>query len=843
MRILLDYRPALRQRTGVGEYVHELARALVATRPARRVADALFVVLEGPAGPRRDARARRQSIARIPVRAAQLRLAPARLAAGRTARRPAVRRRAVGASAADSRDARGAGRHDLRSRLSRSPRADARGDPARLSRARRARTRARADQVVVDLAAHRRRGRATARRAARAHHDRVPPGAPDWPPRASRSRASGCILFLGTLEPRKNLGVLLDAYERLVERRCPTRRRAGARRPSRRPTRPTLVARARRAAARRPRRLSSATSTTASRLDLYRARARCFVLPSHTEGFGMPVARSHDGRRAGRSSPNRGALPEVGRRRRPAVRAGRRRRRWPQALGDVLDDAGAAAADARRGLARSAAVHVGATPPRDVREAWALAVDASERAVAERARCTSASTAASWSADPPASAAICASCSGAGSQRSAVHASRDGASCRADPPDALRALGPARRLARRAAPRVPGTWWEQTRAAAGRARAAGVDVLFAPATRRRFGSRARSCWPSTTSRSSRIRSGSGWREGLRRRWLTRAAARRARRVVTISEFSAGEIVALARRAARPHRASRRRARRAGAARRPADAARRSCCSSDRCFNRRRLPELIRGVRARRGARAGRAARARRRQPHAPADRSARARGESRASRDRVDWRAYVTDAELDALYRSARVFAFLSDYEGFAMTPLEALAHGVPAGAARHAGRARGLRRRRAAACRRDPAAHRATRSRRCSTDDRRARARSWRPAARVLARYSWDAIGARSCCARARTGGRADDARARRHHRQLQHARRISLACLASLHAAPAARASARVVVVDNASTDGSVGGRRARAGRRCTVIALDRECRVRARRTTSAFARRPRR
>ena len=34
MRILLDYRPALRQRTGVGEYVHELARALVASAPA-----------------------------------------------------------------------------------------------------------------------------------------------------------------------------------------------------------------------------------------------------------------------------------------------------------------------------------------------------------------------------------------------------------------------------------------------------------------------------------------------------------------------------------------------------------------------------------------------------------------------------------------------------------------------------------------------------------------------------------------------------------------------------------------------------------------------------------------
>ena len=30
LRILLDYRPALRQRTGVGEYVHEIAVALAA---------------------------------------------------------------------------------------------------------------------------------------------------------------------------------------------------------------------------------------------------------------------------------------------------------------------------------------------------------------------------------------------------------------------------------------------------------------------------------------------------------------------------------------------------------------------------------------------------------------------------------------------------------------------------------------------------------------------------------------------------------------------------------------------------------------------------------------------
>jgi alpha-1,3-rhamnosyl/mannosyltransferase len=46
--------------------------------------------------------------------------------------------------------------------------------------------------------------------------------------------------------------------------------------------------------------------------------------------------------------------------------------------------------------------------------------------------------------------------------------------------------------------------------------------------------------------------------------------------------------------------------------------------------------------------------------------------------DRVEWHAYVPDSALDALYARARVFAFLSEYEGFGMTPLEAAAAGVP---------------------------------------------------------------------------------------------------------------------------------------------------------------------
>ena len=47
-----------------------------------------------------------------------------------------------------------------------------------------------------------------------------------------------------------------------------------------------------------------------------------------------------------------------------------------------------------------------------------------------------------------------------------------------------------------------------------------------------------------------------------------------------------------------------------------------------------------------------------------------------ASRIRVC--EYIDDAELARLYAEASVFAFLSDYEGFGFTPLEALAAGVP---------------------------------------------------------------------------------------------------------------------------------------------------------------------
>lgn len=169
-----------------------------------------------------------------------------------------------------------------------------------------------------------------------------------------------------------------------------------------------------------------------------------------------------------------------------------------------------------------------------------------------------------------------------------------------------------------------------------------------------------------------------WREGVRRRTLTRLAARRAARVLTISKFSKREI------AERlgispskidviypgaPSNADRPRPLRTGSEN--------VILYAGSLFNRRHIPELIEGfarLARRRGDVRLEIVGDNRTVPPVDIDRLAVATGID----DRIAIRSYLPDEQLAAIYRRARAFVFLSEYEGFGLTPLEALAAGVP---------------------------------------------------------------------------------------------------------------------------------------------------------------------
>ena len=252
--------------------------------------------------------------------------------------------------------------------------------------------------------------------------------------------------------------------------------------------------------------------------------------------------------------------------------------------------------------------------------------------------------------------------------------------------------GPGRgaRIEVRTVPGAPGIWWEQT-ALARAANADGLDVFFGPA----YSIPLRLAAPAVVALhdiSFAVHpEWFGWREGIRRRWLARRAAGRAARVVTVSEFARAEIVrefdldparvvrvydGVETPAPAPSRLDRRGAVLAEATA-PAKASELVLFVGS-IFNRRHLPTLISAF-----------ARVVRRRPDARlaivgADRThpgqdLPACAEAAGVADRVDLCGHVPDAELGALFRRARVFAFLSEYEGFGMTPLEALAAGVPA--------------------------------------------------------------------------------------------------------------------------------------------------------------------
>jgi len=167
----------------------------------------------------------------------------------------------------------------------------------------------------------------------------------------------------------------------------------------------------------------------------------------------------------------------------------------------------------------------------------------------------------------------------------------------------------------------------------------------------------------------------GRREGLRRRLLVRLSSARAKRILTVSEFSRDEIV---RRLGIP--ANRVRVIRHGlpAPRAVATGARQPLVLYvGSLFNRRHIPELIEGF-ARVAATNPtlRLMLVGRNRTHPPQDPEALARAAGIGNR--VVVRDWIDDEALADAYARASAFAFLSEYEGFGFTPLEALAAGVP---------------------------------------------------------------------------------------------------------------------------------------------------------------------
>ncbi|MGV3518116.1 glycosyltransferase family 4 protein [Luteitalea sp.] len=300
MRVLLDYRPALRARTGVGEYVHRTALALAATaRPGDRVALFSSSWKDRLRAPSPDIETRD---AHVPVRLLnrawhRLEWPPVEWLAGPTdvAHSPSplllpARRAAQVVTIHDlffldhPEGTAAEIRRDYPTLV---------GDHAR-----------RADLVVTVSATV---GAQVAQRldVDPARIVTCPNGAPDWTPRPAVP-TDGPVIAVGTLEPRKNIAGLLDAWTCLLEGglRVPLLLAGGAP-PSAAPllarlTRPPLAGVVRHVG----------YMEEADREAFY-ASARLLVLPSFDEGFGLPLVEAMA---AGVPvvASQRGALPEVG---------------------------------------------------------------------------------------------------------------------------------------------------------------------------------------------------------------------------------------------------------------------------------------------------------------------------------------------------------------------------------------------------------------------------------------------------------------------------------------------------------------------------------------------------
>jgi glycosyltransferase involved in cell wall biosynthesis len=227
-----------------------------------------------------------------------------------------------------------------------------------------------------------------------------------------------------------------------------------------------------------------------------------------------------------------------------------------------------------------------------------------------------------------------------------------------------------------------GTLWEQLTLPR-LLRRAGADVLFAPAYSGPIFSSVPMVVVIHDVSFAAHPEWFGWREGARRRATVRLSARAASHVITVSEFSKQEIVThLGTDASKisvvyegvttfvgPANNGRTRTEHASS--------RSTILFVGSIFNRRHLPELIEGF--------ARLARAypevqlevvghNRTSPQVDVDAIARATDLG----NRIHLRSYVSEEQLQRLYADASAFVFLSEYEGFGLTPLEALASGLP---------------------------------------------------------------------------------------------------------------------------------------------------------------------
>ncbi len=299
VRILIDYRPALRQRTGVGQYAHETAAALARTgRDTVTVFSSSWkdrLPADIPPGTS-------PLDVRVPVRLLNL--------AWHRMEWPAVETLGGHADVVHSMHpllmpSRAAARvvtvcdlyfldHPERAR------AEIRRDYPTLARAHTHR----ADAVVV-ISEY---TRSVVERRLEVPPERIavcPPGAPRWQPRREVP-PGGPILFVGTVEPRKNVAALVRAYGRLLRRvpGAPPLLLAGA---AGEGSEAILQQIAEPPLAGRARHLGYISDPERERLY---AEASMLVLPSYDEGFGLPLLEAMTiGLPA--IAARRGALPEV----------------------------------------------------------------------------------------------------------------------------------------------------------------------------------------------------------------------------------------------------------------------------------------------------------------------------------------------------------------------------------------------------------------------------------------------------------------------------------------------------------------------------------------------------